>query len=979
MAGWLGFAPSADAQASALQGLEQYRHGNCKEAIPLFEQVLGREPNNIAVRKMVARCLVREGRQAEGAAQYRAVLGIAPQDAEASSALRPAVAKAAPVPAPTPEPVLSPAVKKPAAPPTERQLAGKQFEAAERDIAAGRLAEAERRLVEVQTTMPELALPRQRLAEVYIRNGQHGKAAEIFHALSAAPNAPPSYLLRAAQNYGWASDYPAAATLYRAYLDKKPRDAEARLAFAQVLFWSGQMENAAQEYRAYLIDHPRDLDARMNRGQALLWSKKTDEAIAEFEALAKLRPADVAVTVALAQGYEQASRMGEALAAYRAVLKLAPENRTATDSIDRMNSAALQASGFASIERKDFDAAARLFTEYLTKHPESQETVLQIARIYSWSKRYPEAARSYESYLKRAPRDETAIRELARVELGIPDFAAARVQYLKLAESKQATAEDYEGLVHAFVWDGRMEQAQPYARRLAELDPNSTTPFEVRKAYETERRRLALDSARSLTAEGRYGEALDAYRAHVERFGADREVELAMARIYSWDKQLPKAAQAYQEYLERYPLDRDARLELADIDKWSGKPGEAEKGYQQTLREDPKNSHALEGVAETAELQGADAVRVARAYREAIAVDPGNTAAREHLDRLVPQVSPTFEYRQRAFTDSDSFGRSLNSVEAGIPFGGGLRVTPFFHYDYFSQFRQVDGTLCGAASTETNALLLALSQRVCAANGTVRGHGGGARIAISPNSKFSFSSELTAIQFDTSRTSLQASGELAYHPTADRTLSLNYVRRDAVYDLNTIGSLFAGILGDTGLISYQQGIGARWRLWTSAGATRYSRGLDRESPSNTQRRLSARLDYEVIPGLSAGYFARISDFTQPSKLYFSPSYYGVYGFAWSIDQEVARHVRFLVEGDLGYGQVNRFDQTHLGTLEFSLFPSLSWRVRPDVAFKLGYRYGRGRSSAFGSPVYTTGALEFSFQTAFPQQSSRPDPARLNNR
>jgi tetratricopeptide (TPR) repeat protein len=961
--------PFAFADTTSLQVLELYRRGDCKDALPLMEQLLQKDPRNSSIRKLMAGCLVKQGRADQAHEQYRKVLEFSPGDAEASSALRPAVMAKA-----TPPPVQAP--KRPVEPP-DRARAGKPLEEAERAIEAGKLEEAEHILLDLQARQPELALPRQRLAEIYIRTKQNAKAADIFRDLSLRPGASPDYLLRAAQNYSWAADYKQAITLYQKYLDRKPDDTDARLGLANSLLWANSLTPAAEEYQAYLRYRPNDLEARMSLGNALLWSKHFEDALHEFESLSKLKPGDLAVTLAIAQTYEQSQRTADAVATYQAVLKMAPDNSTATEAIQRLGSVRLQQASYERLDKSDFEGAAQYLSDYLRKHPDSNETVLQLARTYSWAKHYADSARFYDIYLKRAANDETARREAAKVDLTVPDFAAARAQYLVLVSTPRATAADYEDLVHAFVWDGKLAEAQPYAIRLSELDKDNVVAFEARRGYETQQRTETLAKAQTLTASARYSEALDAYQSYSSRFGADREIELTVCRIYAWDKQYPKAAQAYQEYLHRYADDKQARLELADIDRWSGNLPDASNGYRQVLQTDPKNAQALLGLAEVDDQRGRDRTEVAREYRRVIEVDPSNAPAKESLDRLTPEVSPSLAFDQKDFSDSDQFHRSTNYLEASVPLGGSLKITPFYHYDYFSQDRQIDGAACGNTPITKDPVLQALSKRVCGHEGVEHGNGGGLRFDVASTSHVSLFGEFGAIDYDnTSRLSMDASANLVIRPSADHVLMLSYIRRDAVYDVNTIGALYAGILGDTALISYRQPLSNRWRLWMSSGATRYSRGLDREAPSNTQVRFTTQLDYQVLPQLTAGYFARVTGFKDPTDLYFSPSFYGVYGLTYAWNQEISRNVRLTAQGDLGYGQIHRSGDSNINTLEVSLYPSIVWRVRPDMGFQFGYRYGRGRSSAFGSPTYTTGAFELNLMTSFSSPISRTDPTRL---
>src|SRR6185437_11862291 len=154
---------------------------------------------------------------------------------------------------------------------------------------------------------------------------------------------------------------------------------------------------------------------------------------------------------------------------------------SATEARDRLNANLPRLKAEASIAQEDYKGAAQFYLSYLDKHPESSDTLLQIARTYSWSKQYVDSSKYYDLYLQRVPNDKTAIRELAKVELTIPSFSRARQDYATLTTDARATVEDYEGLVHSYVWDGKLLEAQTSAKKLLELDPGNEVAQETVK------------------------------------------------------------------------------------------------------------------------------------------------------------------------------------------------------------------------------------------------------------------------------------------------------------------------------------------------------------------------------------------------------------------------------------------------------------------------------------------------------------------
>jgi len=959
-------APAALGDDSLVRALELSRRGKCAEAIPMFEALVRKQPRDVTLRKLLAKCLTTDNRATEARAQYNQVLAIQPTDLEAQTRLRPPTALTAPEPkTPAPAPPKTPGREW-----FERQKAGTPLISAERAIAAGQLAEAEQHLTALVAKDPELEVPQLRLAELYSRLKRTEDAAALYSAM-ASRFPKPEYLHRAAQNYGWAKRYPDAVALFRQYLTAVPGDHAARLSLANVLLWSNQLDAAATEYRAYLQASPADKQARLSLANALVWSEKFRDALPELQELARVQPDDRNTQVLLARSYAATSQPAMAMAVYDRWLARNPEDREFRENRETfMRDMPLQVAATLTA-RKDYDNAARFLEAHLKRSPDDADAVLQLARVYSWAQRYSQAAPLYERYVAQKPNDENGIRELGRVYLAQPDYPGARRVFSALIKSGAAKTEDREALVNAWVWAGEMKEGEADVRALLALDGNNETAFQALQAIREGERGEAVQAAGQLAANKQYKQAIAAWQEMTQKYGADREAELTLARLYNWDKQYAKAAVAYRAYLSRYGNDDAARLELANLQSWSQKYEAAEQEYSALLNRNPRNAEALFGMASLSDYRGDDRFRVYREYQNVVKLDPGNTNARQRLQELGPLVSPYAGWQQRGFSDSDGFGRSINTLEASFPFTAGLRISPFYRYGYFTQSRQVGGAECGVVGSDTDPNVRSLNRQICGANGTLTGSGGGIRLDLRPATAVQFTGEIGALRFaKTARNSLNYSGQLQFR-SGDSSVALSLMRRDAVYDVNTAASLFAGIMADTAMFSYQQEMGENTRFWLAAAATRYSSGIGFNR--NTQRRIGAVLDHEVVKDFRAGFFVRATDFAAPSRLYFSPSFYGTGGFQYAWRTEVANGFRMAFDGELGYGRILRHQLAGVNVLELSVFPSMEWRVRPDLLLRFGYRFARGQSSSFGSPAYRSSGFDFGVQNSF--MPMLPEPQR----
>ena len=951
---------------SMLQALELYRHRNCKQAEPLLEHILDQQPRNVAARKLYAGCLMQMGQVQQAKAQYKTVLATSPGDREALDALHPPSIHMDSAPGMPPARLAS-------RPPQY----GPEFQTAEVLIRDKRLGEAEPLLQQLLSRTPSAALPRQRLAEIYSATSRFDKAAEQYRLLAAQLPEQPAFHLREAQNLAWAKQYEPATAAYRDYLKMAPGDLSARLAMANVLMWSGSLPEAGDEFRAYLEKKPGDRDARVALANVLLWMKRYADAAEEFKGVLASNPSEERAEVGLAQSYVRMGQPDLAVQAYDRALKLQPDDAAVADAKTKLQAEIPRQQAYAEMDRQDNAAAARHLLDYLQQHPESDDTVLQIARLYSWSQKYREAMTFYTQYLERKPEDRTVLRELAKTELSAPDFESARRHYTLLVGSADAAPADYEGLINAYVWDGKLGAAQDTAAKLAAIDPQNKVALQAVRDYADHQKNSLLDEARELTAAKRYPEAADRYSQYREAYGSNAEVELALARLYSWDQKLPLAETAYRNYLAQHPSDVDARLELANVERWGGHYDLAAQSYHEVLSAEPRNSAALLGLAQVADSRGADPFQLVAAYRSVLAADPNEAAAQKRVEDLAPSVTPSIGDSYRSFGDSDGFYRGEERVEFSFPLAGKLRIDPYYSLSYFHQYREVGGGSCADNTSSLAPQAAALSSAICARNGSYWGNGAGVQTRLGSETGTNLLLDAGVTRFSVGATQWNGRADLTVKLTASTLLFLDAERRPAVWDVNTGAALAAGLVGETALVGAQTDIRDRWRLWWMGGITRYTAGTDGLYGSNVQRRFSSKLDYGVLPSLRAGYIFRVSTFEKDSPYYFSPARYLTYGLTYSWSQALSSRIRLQADGEGGLGQIKRFGIAQINTFELAALPAIVWTVYPGLDFHVGYRFSRGRSSAFGSPVYETGGLDFGIQKSLGQRYAPLDPARLD--
>lgn len=965
------------ADETLVKALEFYRKGNCQDAKPLLEQVLARQPKNESVKKLLTMCVTPPPKKpAESArAARKGGRGAKPSPLGAKPGEAANVPAAGPIAAPVAQ----------RAPLTERDLAGPAFGEAEMLIKAHRYQSAEKLLVPVVTEKPRLVQPRLRLAEIYSATGRFKDAAGQYKILSILPDAQPEYTLRVAQNLMWAKDLPGATEAFRSHLDRRANDQEALAGLANVLFWQNRLEESIPAYQKHLAVKPSDNEARQNLAKALMWTGKYAEALPEFLAVQKAaKSKDPVLQLAIAQCYEQMEKPEEALAAFERAVKEKPGQKEAVEGRDRLAKLVLLRKAYELQEKGEYKAASKEFLGYLERNPNADEVLLQVARLHSWGQDTQKAITYYEAYLTKKADDVNARRELAKIQMSVPDFEAARRSYSAIIESGSPVPADYEGMVNAHLWEGHYDALLPFLEQLNRLDPESEVARNANSVISTKLRAQELDRARLLASTGKFSDSLQAYRKFVQTYGADREIELAMARLLAWDGQAAKSIQAYQEYLHRYGQDHSARLELADLERWNGKPKEAGIEYNEVLKADPASTQAKFGLAQISDQRGDDRFLVYNSYRNILGMDPAHRASRERLGDIAPRVSPAVRYHQLNFRDSDQFSRSINSLEAMFPLRGGLRISPLVRYGYFNQFRQVGGGNCDAGPQDKlqGASIRQISETICTSKGNMKGLGGGVRLDLAPKESVLFSLEAASMQLDRvtlNRWTPMISAELVVSPKPRTRMVLAFRHRDAIYDVNTLSTLVAGITSTTMEASFEVPLNDRWNIWVSGGGARFSRGRITGFEDNTQRRVTARANYQITEYITAGYYVRASGFRRFSPLYFSPEFYGTTGVSWTWDKPLSKTFRLVGDLEMGYGRINRYDTGAVGNMEISLYPAFVWDVRQDLSLRLGYRFGRGRSSAFGSPSYTTGNLDLGLTNYFMPVMPRSNPSRIEIR
>jgi tetratricopeptide (TPR) repeat protein len=897
------------------RALAARREGRCAEASPLLERALARQPRNATLRKLLADCRMREGRPAEARAELERVLADNPEDGDAQEALRVAFGA-----------MQAPEQERQDKLIDSREAAGarleiqQQYRRAEELLAAGRRAEAQLALARIVSADPGFVPAALRLAEVYSATKRFDAAARLYLLIYEREPQHDQWLLRAARNLQWAEDAPGAIEAYKAYLARHPGDDEVRLSLADTLRQFGLCDEGLPEYQR--LAAARSGDARLHLGIALCQDQ--------------LGAADLAID------------------AFLKVLELEPRNEVALrarQQRERDFDELPRRRAYAAIERGDLGVAAQHLEEFVAKHPASDDGLRELAEVYSWSGRYADAEQRYVEYLARVPEDDIALRALARVQSWGGRLAEARASYEKLIAWGKARTGDYEGLVDVLLWTDQLDAAEPYARRLLELEPGSPGALRALAELSTRQALRAREAAEALESDRRFAEARAAYDAYLRIHGPDPQIELRLCELYSWAGQHAAAAEAYRRFLEKHPAELQARLGLAHSLAWMGEPAAAEPHFQAVLAERPADAGALVGLAQALDAAGRDPFDVLAAYERVLTVEPGNETAKRGLAEVRLRVAPVLSVEERTLVDSDELRASVLEADTRFTLRGAVSLVPFYRLRAYRQTRVLEGD--GAAVDAVNQLV---ADRL----GSFTGQGLGLGVQLGSGRLRGFG-EVGFIAYGSGQESPTAQAEVRLQLGSRGAAALGWRHDDAITEVNTVVSLAAGVSIDVLQASAERTFGGRVRLWGAGALAWYSTGstaqLEGAFAANRQDRVSGGVSWLIGPA-RVGYVFRQSGFERRSPLYFSPAQYRVSALQLAADG---------AHGSFGWGidaQAGLADIDGERNDEWAVLVSGGYRLSPRLRLVAAGRLSRSSEGLQATRPYHTRLLQLSLEKVF---------------
>ncbi|HET9985994.1 MAG TPA: tetratricopeptide repeat protein [Longimicrobiales bacterium] len=289
-------------------------------------------------------------------------------------------------------------------------------------------------------------------------------------------------------------------------------------------------------------------------------------------------------------------------------------------------------------ERKDYDAAARLYGERLAADSSDAVALHRLGLILAWGEKYDRGLELLDRLVAERPEDAAAGVDRARVLAWKHDLKSARA-------GVDAVLAKHPGDMGALRLRAQVESWS------GDYDASLTTYKELLAGAPGDRS-IQQERARVLGWTTHYGAAADAYRQLLENDSTDLEARLGLARVLSWSQRLDSAAVVFASVLRQDPANLEAERGLARMASWRGRLAAGEAGWRQVLAHEPDDVEALVGLGQTLRWQGrhAEALEVLEKARRLAPTDADVRTQWEWARAAgAPRVTPFLVYER----DSD--------------------------------------------------------------------------------------------------------------------------------------------------------------------------------------------------------------------------------------------------------------------------------------------------------------------------------------
>jgi tetratricopeptide (TPR) repeat protein len=461
-----------------------------------------------------------------------------------------------------------------------------------------------------------------------------------------------SYQFQLAQFYAYQGRVDEADKLLRTLTEIDPSDVEMRLGYFEFLASQKDADKAEATLLAFIENDPESDALRLALGQFLEARGRPDNARSIYLVLAGRNPKG-------AEGISARNRLA-AIEIRRGEFEVGRDiiDKVLVDSPDNAN--ALLYRGALRFTEQQFDGTISDLRLVLRKEPENNKALLLLAQSYIQLGDDGLAKDTYRRLLEVNPRSGDGLRRLAALEANSKNYDEAVLLFRKALAIQSDDVVTSGRLVETLMAQGKLDQAEVEARRLASLSNQSGVgDFSLGRVL-AERKQFAAAAesfqksaaarpddplplealVRTLTANGRLGEAIAILN---QKAGTDQKglfAKFLLGGIYGTRGDLPKARKYLEEVVTvkpdsvgawvglagTYSSDRNARIRVLER-AWQANPDQVD--ISMPLATDLELAGRIEEAISIYEkvLKANPGFEVAINNLASLLLDPGNNQA----------------------------------------------------------------------------------------------------------------------------------------------------------------------------------------------------------------------------------------------------------------------------------------------------------------------------------------------------------------
>ncbi len=427
-------------------------------------------------------------------------------------------------------------------------------------------------------------------------------------------------------------------------------DLNLQLTLARLQLRAGNARDAIPTLEKVVSQAPLAAEPYALLAEAQIGIGQLDSAAGALAQAADINPARYAVP--LGELHERRGRWADAAAAYQGALE-----RMRTPSRDlrlRWIGALLNMPNGAGAAK-----ARDAITELLASNPQDTRALYLLAAAERGLGERVAAEETARKLLALDPTSVPGLSALASVRFDQHDYRGVIELVAPFAKDVAARAKGREsdgalvlsqlGFAHQQLGD--MDQAIQAFTRARELDPRSAAydAYVVQanvaarrfdRASELAREalgrhpgdgRLVRLQAAALAGAGRAGEGLKVLESAVAKEPESRELVIALADLYSDEKQFESAVRVLEAASSRLGEDEALTLQLGAVFEEAGRVAEAERQFRRLLERDPLNATALNYLGYMLADRGQRLGEAQELIERALKIDPGNPAFLDSL------------------------------------------------------------------------------------------------------------------------------------------------------------------------------------------------------------------------------------------------------------------------------------------------------------------------------------------------------------